>query len=116
MDRRTWMYIAIIAVTLCICTVALLLAGVTELAIAGGQVKIPLSGAWVSTAANGVDAFRCNYVSGAVYIYSLAYNTSVVLATPGQSGYLIYPVWSKRVTFTWTRTSNLYAHVKVSVV
>ena len=116
MDRRAWTYVAIIAVAIAVCVVALWWAGVTPLAVTGGgTVKVPLAGGWEQTAANGLDVYRLTYTSAGVYIYSLAYNSSIGLATKGTVAYLLYPAWNKRVTFTWKDTSASYAVVKVSV-
>lgn len=113
MERRTWMYVAIIAVMVSICVVALWWAGATPFALTGNVVKVPLTGTWTTAAADGVDVYRFAYTSGGVYIYSVSYNTSVGLAAVGQSGYLIYPVWNKRVVFTWAKTAGSYAYVRM---
>jgi len=109
------MYIAIITVAISICIVALWWAGVTPLSISGNVVQVPLTGTVTAAAADGLDVYRFSYSSAGIFIYSAAYNSSVALSAVGQVGYLVYPAWNKRVTFTWTRTGSTYAYVKMVV-
>ena len=109
------MYVAIVAIAVSVIFAALWCAGVSPLAISGNVVQVPLSGTYVVAAADGLDVFRLGYSPVGIYVYSSAYNSSVVLAGEGQVGYLVYPAWNKRVTLTWTRTGETYAYVRISV-